>query len=104
MLKNYLKIAWRTLLRQRIFSLINVLGLAIGLACFLLLASYVKFEQSYDSFQEDSDRIFRVSQQIRDFGNSAWAGGAVAPMLRKEFGEQLEEIVSLIQINTYLKS
>ncbi|SFG09941.1 putative ABC transport system permease protein [Algoriphagus hitonicola] len=104
MIINYFKIAWRNLLRQRIFSLINIFGLSIGLACFLLLASYVKFERSYDSFQEDSDRLFRVSQQFRGQEYSAWAGGAVAPMLRKEFEDQLESVVSVIGINTYLKT
>lgn len=102
MIKNYLKIAWRNLVRQKSFSLINVLGLSLGLACCLILLSYVKQEKSYDTFHTDSDRVFRVVQEVQSKNSWAWAGGAVAPMLRKEFEGQLDEVVSLTQISTYL--
>lgn len=49
MLKNYFKIAWRNLVRQKAFSLINVLGLSVGLACCLILLAFVKHEKSYDA-------------------------------------------------------
>ena len=102
MWKNYLKIAWRNLSRQRAFSLINVLGLSVGLACCLILLAFVKHEKSYDSFHQDSDRIFRVVQEVQSTNTWAWAGGGVAPMLRKEFEDELDEVVSLTQISTYL--
>lgn len=102
MIKNYLKIAWRNLIRQKSFSLINVLGLSLGLACCLILLSFVKQEKSYDRFHADSDRIFRVVQEVQSKNSWAWAGGAVAPMLRKEFEGKLDEVVSLTQISTYL--
>lgn len=102
MLKNYLKIAWRNLIRQKSFSLINILGLSIGLACCLILLAYVKQERSYDSFHPDSERVFRVVQEVQAKNNWAWTGGAVAPMLRKEFPDKLDEVVSAIQISTYL--
>ena len=50
MLKNYLKIAWRNLVKNKTFSIINILGLATGLCCFLLIALYVMDELSYDRF------------------------------------------------------
>lgn len=102
MWKNYLKIAWRNLLRQKSFSLINVLGLSVGLACCLILLAFVKHEKSYDSFHQDSDQIYRVVQEVQQKNKWAWAGGAVAPMLRKEFEGELDEVVSLTQISTYL--
>jgi putative ABC transport system permease protein len=61
MLRNYLLTAWRNLKRHRVFSLINVLGLAIGMAACLLILQYVSFERSFDQFHEKRDRIFRVS-------------------------------------------
>ena len=50
MFTNYLKIAWRNLIKNKAFSIINITGLAIGLSCFLLITSYVTDELSYDRF------------------------------------------------------
>ncbi len=61
MIKNYLKIAWRNLQRQPGFTLLNMLGLAIGMAGFLFLVIYIRDELSYDSFFSNSDRIYRVA-------------------------------------------
>ncbi len=61
MLKNYIKIAWRNLVRNRNYAVINILGLAIGLACFMLIMSYVQDELSYDKFHEDGDQIYRMA-------------------------------------------
>lgn len=60
MFRNYLTIAVRSLLKNRWFSLINLLGLAAGLACVIMILSFIKFELSFESFHEKSDRIFRV--------------------------------------------
>ncbi|MEM8969799.1 MAG: ABC transporter permease, partial [Bacteroidota bacterium] len=61
MLKNYLKIAYRNLLKNKVFSLINILGLAIGMGACLLILQYVTFELNYDSFHEKSDRTYRAA-------------------------------------------
>ena len=61
MIKNYLKIAWRNLQRQPGFTLLNMLGLAIGMAGFLFLVIYIRDELSYDSFFSKSDQIYRVA-------------------------------------------
>ena len=61
MFRNYFIISTRTLLRQKLFTTINILGLAIGLASFLLINEYIRFEESYDRFFTDADRIYRVS-------------------------------------------
>jgi hypothetical protein len=60
MFKNYLTIAFRSLLRHKGFSLINILGLAIGMAACLLIMQYVSFELSYDAFHANKDRIYRI--------------------------------------------
>ncbi|MEM8968129.1 MAG: ABC transporter permease [Bacteroidota bacterium] len=61
MLKNYLKISLRNLLQHKMYSAINILGLALGLAAFLLINEYIRFEQSYDRFFTDAERIYRLS-------------------------------------------
>lgn len=60
MLKNYFKTAWRNLLKNKIFSFINIAGLAIGMAACLLILQYVNFELSYDQFNKNVSDIYRV--------------------------------------------
>jgi putative ABC transport system permease protein len=60
MLRNYAVISYRTAVKNPGFSLIALLGLAIGLACFILILAYVRFESSYDTFHEKSNRIYRI--------------------------------------------
>jgi putative ABC transport system permease protein len=59
MLRNFIKIAWRNLVRNRIFSFINILGLSLSVAFCLLLFFYIRKEQSYDQFSENKNRLFR---------------------------------------------
>ena len=60
MLKNYLVIALRNLRKHKGFSVINIAGLAIGMACCLLILLFVVDELSYDSFHEKANRIYRI--------------------------------------------
>lgn len=61
MVKNYLKVALRSILKNKIFSIINVLGLSIGAAAFILIVQYVRFEKSYDTFLDRPESIYRVT-------------------------------------------
>ena len=63
MLQNYLKIAARHLLKNRLYSSINILGLSIGMACFILIGLYVQYEFSYDTQHRNAHRIYRIAQQ-----------------------------------------
>lgn len=60
MFRNYLKVAVRSLLKRKAFTLINILGLATGMAVCLLIVLFIRSELSYDSFHKDGDRIYRV--------------------------------------------
>ena len=64
MLKNYLTIAFRNLLKYKVYTFINLLGLAVGLACVLVIIAYVKLEFSYDQFHAHKDRIYRVAAYV----------------------------------------
>lgn len=66
MLKNYFIIALRNLLKHKVFSAINILGLSVGITCCSILALYIQDELSYDRHFEDSERIFRVTTEIRE--------------------------------------
>lgn len=63
MFQNYLKVAWRNLVKQKLYSAINLSGLTIGMTCFILVVLYVQYELSYDSHYEKADQIYRVVQQ-----------------------------------------
>src|SRR5262245_27999450 len=71
MLKNYFKIAWRSLQKNRVFSFINVLGLAIGLTAFMLIAVYVYDELSYDKYPAKSKNMYRVMLSATGNGDVA---------------------------------
>lgn len=97
MIKSYLKIAWRNLLKNKVFSLINVAGLAIGLACFLLIALYVTDELSYDRFHEKANRIYRIHTDIRFGGTDLRLAVSADPLgaaLKKDY-PQVEQFVRL---------
>src|ERR1700688_1623877 len=63
MIKNYLKIAWRNLWRNKFFSAINILGLALGMACSILILLWVQNELSIDSFHVNGSRLYAVTQR-----------------------------------------
>jgi len=101
MFRNYLKIAFRNLLKYKSFSFINISGVAIGLACFLLLAIYVKDELSYDRFNTNADRIYRLSRTFlsKDGTASLRLGHAAppfGPLIKQDFPE-VEQVVRLLE-------
>lgn len=97
MLKNYFKIAWRNLERHKIYSAINIVGLAIGLAACMLTALYIHDELAYDQFHTKADRIYRINSTLTTAGKSAEAAVAPTPMgqiLKQDFPE-VEEATRL---------
>ena len=70
MFRNYLIIALRNLKRQKTFSAINILGLAIGLATCILIVLYIQDELSFDSWHAKGDRIYRVMRETKAGGQS----------------------------------
>lgn len=90
MLRSYLKIAWRNLLKNKTFSLINIFGLAVGLGCFILIALYVLDELSYDRFYPAAERTYRVNSDIRFGGtdlNLAVCSDPFGATLKKDYPE-----------------
>ena len=71
MIVNYIKIAFRNIIKSKGYSLINVLGLALGMAIFFLTLSLVMFELSYDRFHAKADDMNRVHQKFNDGGTTA---------------------------------
>lgn len=90
MFTNYLKIAWRNMLRNKANTIINFTGLATGLTCVILIVIYIKHELSFDRFLPGSNRIYQVNLDA-NFGGQALVGGysppTVGPAIHTEFPE-----------------
>src|SRR5688572_6036600 len=70
MFRNYLKIGVRNLIKNKVYTLINISGLAIGLSCFILIALYIKNETSYDRFYPNADNTYRILTHVDVNGTS----------------------------------
>lgn len=104
MIRNYLKTALRHTARNKAYSLINIAGLAIGMACCILIAQYVAYELSYDNYHLEGDRIFRVaqdgqSQQERRIG--AVTSAPMAPALKEDY-PQIEYAARMMRVGNLL--
>ncbi|MFC1726109.1 ABC transporter permease [candidate division KSB1 bacterium] len=84
MLKNYLKTAWRNIFKQKIYSLINISGLALGLAFFILAALYADFNFSFDKFHENSDRIYCIERISTSDRHGLFSPAPLLPALLEE--------------------
>lgn len=102
MIKNYFRIALRNLIRKRAYSAINITGLAVGIAASLLIFLVVRYELSYDKFQPDYNRIYRVvTNSENSGGNDNYNPGVPAPAfpaLKADF-PQFEGITPIVQIS-----
>ena len=97
MIQNYIKIAWRNLVRNKVSSIINIGGLAIGLACVLLIGMYVKDELGYDRFFKDANRIYRVNTHEKT-GNDEFVAGHTPPPVGAALMSNFPEVESYTRI------
>jgi len=100
MIKNFFRIALRNLFKHKIFSFINIFGLAIGIAACLLILQYTRFEQSYDKFEANASRIYRVQLDRYNEGklSTQWAAGAagIGPAIK----EALPEVETIARLRS----
>lgn len=102
MIKNYLKTAWRNLLQNKLTSFISIAGLSVGIGCFLLLATYILNELSYDKFNVNADRIVRLVQHLKSTDNNEEKINAVTPTAPVPvFKQQLSEIADGVRVYNY---
>ncbi len=112
MIKNYLTVALRTMRRQKAYTAINIVGLAVGLACCLLIGMYVYHEATYDRFHQHADRTYRVIYNWQRGDQApppprsefwAWGSAAPGPALATAFPE-IEQMVRFSGGHTILLS
>ena len=90
MIKSYLKVAWRNLMKNKLYSLVNIIGLTIGIVSCLLIGIYIKHELGYDHFNKNADNIVRVTMEYNHGGASqkmAVTGTKVGPQFKRIFPE-----------------
>jgi putative ABC transport system permease protein len=87
MVRNYFKIAFRNIIRNKIFSLINILGLAVGMACFILITLWIQDELSFDKFHENKDNLYLLTIIHPNDIVDRNVPYALAPRLADEFPE-----------------
>lgn len=95
---NYLKTAFRNLLRQKIFSIINIAGLAIGLAASIMIAMWVFDELSYDRFHENADRIYRIERDIH-FEGKDFIVPVTGAVYGKTIREKFPDVVDMVRVD-----
>ena len=100
MIRTYIKLAFRSLVKNKIFSFINVFGLAIGLTCCLLISMYIYHEFSYDTHQKLGSRLYQLETKSVKEGVTEYSATTPAPMvpaMQQEFPE-IESTTRLIKL------
>ncbi len=107
MIQHFFRIAWRNLMKRKFYSLINIAGLAVGMACCVLITLYIQNELSYDQYHIQRNRIFRVLQTFRSVQKGVdpgaprpedfwvWGCAPVGPALQADF-PQIEKVVQFM--------
>ena len=94
MIKSYFKIAWRGMMKNKFFSIVNIFGLAVGLTCCMLIALYLHYETSYDSYHKNIDNLYQVGTTNIKKGEkddkAPYTSPPVAAALKQEFPEIAE--------------
>jgi len=96
MFKNYLKMSWRNIRKHKLNSTINIVGLALGLACSLLILFYLKAETSYEKQYSKADRIYRITNENLDENGLHWA--CISPLHSLEIQADIPEVESAIRM------
>ena len=97
MFRSYLKMTWRNLIRHKGYSLINITGLAVGMACCILIIMYVTEELSFDGFHENAPRIFRANT-ISSVGSNTRSYAVVPAVFTEGIAESLPEIAAWTRV------
>lgn len=99
MIRNYIKVALRNLLRQKGFSFINIFGLALGISCTALIGMWVNDELSYDKFHQDYDRIYRITATLPELKVHAAVTSAPLALAIKNEIPEVDEAVRISGLN-----
>nr|MBA2761861.1 ABC transporter permease [Segetibacter sp.] len=100
MIKNYFKTAIRNLWRSKVYSLINISGLSVGLACCMLIFLYGKDESSYDRFQKNKDQLYRIVLNLKSPDGKENKFGSTGMMPGPAFKESIPEVEDFVRVQS----
>lgn len=98
MFRNYLKIAWRNLVKSKTFSFINVLGLALGMTCSLLILLWVQDERSINRFHANGSRLYQVLENQQWTGNEISTTSATPGPMAAALTAEVPEVAKSVSI------
>lgn len=103
MFKNYFKIAWRNLIKRKVFTVINILGLSIGFGSAILIYLFLSHHLSFDQFHENSDRVYRINTEIHrdEVGYRASVPPGFANVFREEYG-YADKVAKIVNLDGYI--
>jgi len=102
MLRNYLVVAVRNFIKKKTLSIINIIGLSIGITCCLLVFLFIRHELSYDRFHKDADRIFATSQEFGKSGFMSGSPGRAGELIKSNYPE-VESFLRVHKTRTIVK-
>lgn len=101
MIKNYFKIAFRTLFRNKGFTAINVLGLVLGISFSTMLYVYVRHELSYDNYHDNADQLYRVLTRDKSDPDDVRTYGITIPPVGPELMNQFPEVTDMVRLHRF---
>ena len=106
MIKNYFKIAIRSLIKNKVYSFINLVGLSVGLACVLVIVSYINLELSYDKYHVNNENIYRITEYRTRDGNKVHSATAFGPLsdLIQAHVPSVENVVKMYPLSGLLSA
>jgi putative ABC transport system permease protein len=100
MLKNYLSVAYRNIVRNKGYSFINIAGLAIGMACCVYIFLWISQQYSFDKFNKNADQIYLVPTHMK-YGENTYTTFGTVPMLGPTLKAEMPEVVNSVRIQYY---
>jgi putative ABC transport system permease protein len=99
MFRNYLTVAPRNIVNQKLYSFINIAGLALGLACVVLVMLFIRYETSYDKWLPDSSRLYRLETTTHLAGRPAVTSAGVPFPIAAAMREEIPEVVAATRLH-----
>ena len=93
MFSSYFRTAFRSLLKNKVFSFLNIFGLAIGMACCMVIFQYVTFERSYDKFHPNYENLYRVQYNYYKNGVNIYKCAAAVPAVGKAMRDNFRDLI-----------
>src|SRR5690349_20503326 len=101
MLMSYFKIAWRNLLRNKVFSAIKFLGMSIGFSACMLIFLFTKDEITFDQFHQNKANLYRITETFKTRGELSSFGGQASPLWGRYFAKEIPGVKGYVGVTSW---